>query len=163
MRLIESTWFVAAAAAVLACTSTESSRRPPSDLVRGLEAAAAASCACRDMACSNAVNQQVEILARGAGAVDPVDRPALQAAQARIDQCRVALNPRLVAYRGILDDACACQDPACATAVAKHVAVWGADLKASKETLRPGEIQLVLASAKAAAECFTRHGVPIPR
>jgi hypothetical protein len=164
MRIVLSTLFLAlAATAAGACKKTESSPKPPSALVKGLEAAADESCACKDMACSDAVNAKVDALAKEAGTIPPDDLPALQAAQARIDQCRVALNPRLIAYRGLLDDACACKDKACATAVAGKVSAWAAELKASKAKLRPGEVQIVMDGGKASAACFTKHGVPIPQ
>jgi hypothetical protein len=157
-----STLFIVLAAAA-GCKKTESSPRPPSALVKGLEAAADESCACKDLACSDAVNVKVDALAKGAGTIAADDLPALQAAQARIDQCRVALNPRLITYRGLLDEACACKDKGCAGAVAVKVSAWAAELKASKAQLRPGEVQIVLDGAKASAECFTRLGVAIPQ
>ncbi|MBK9036659.1 MAG: hypothetical protein IPL61_36320 [Myxococcales bacterium] len=146
-----------------ACSKSDATPRPPSPLVQGLEAAADESCACKDMTCSDAVNAKVEALAKGAGTIPPADLPALQAAQARIDGCRVALNPRLIAYRALLDEACACETPACATAVARKVSAWAAELKASKTTLRPGELKVVVAGAASASACFTEHGVAVPQ
>lgn len=148
--------------AVVACKKTEPSARRASGLVQALEAAAAESCACQDLACSDAVYAKVDALAQGAGSIPPDDLPALQAAQARIDHCRVALEPRLIAHRALLDEACACPDPACAAAVASKLAAWSADLAASATRLRPGEVQIVMDGGRAAAECFTRHGVAVP-
>lgn len=162
MRIALST-VVVALAAVAACKKTASNPRPASELVKQLEAAATESCACKDMACSDGVNAKVDALAQGAGTIDGDDLPALQAAQARIDQCRVALNPRLIAYRDLLDAACGCPDRTCAEAIGTKVSAWAAELKASKTTLRPGEIQIVVDGAKASAECFTRHGAAIPQ
>lgn len=151
-----------AAVALAGCGKTESSPQAPGQLVKSLEAAATELCACKDLACADLVSARVDDLARRAGTIAPDDLPVLQAAQARIDQCRVALHPQLIAYRALLDEACACKDRGCAAAVAGKVAAWGVDLKASKARLRPGEVQIVLDGAKASAECFTRHGVPIP-
>ena len=149
--------------AVAACKKTESAPPPPSALVTGLAAAADESCACKDMACSDAVNGKVDALAKNAGTITDAELPALQAAQARIDGCRVALNPRLIAYRALLDKACACQDAGCATKVGGEISTWAAELKQSKTQLRPGEAQLAVDGAASSAECFTRHGVAIPQ
>ena len=162
MRIVLPALCLAALAAV-ACNKTEPAPRPASALVQQLAAAADESCACKDLACSDAVNAKVDALARSAGSIPPDDLPALQAAQARIDQCRVALEPRLIAYRGLLAEACACKDKDCATAVAARVSAWAAELAASKTKLRPGEVQIVMDGGRAAAECFTRHGVAIPQ
>ena len=163
MRIALSTLFVAAALTAGCKKKAASAPPPPSPLVIALAAAADESCACKDMACADAVNVKLAELAKTAGTIPPADLPALQASQARIDGCRVALNPILIAYRGILDEACACRDKACATAASTKVTAWAADLKASKAKLGQGEVALVLESAKSSAACFTKHGVAIPQ
>jgi hypothetical protein len=135
----------------------------PGGLIKSLAALDAEGCACKDMACADQVSDKVTKLGQANADFDEADLPRLQALQGHLDSCLAKLNPVIVAYLAITDEACACTDKACATKVAGKVSKWAADLKANKTKLRGNDAGVAMKAGAAAAECFTRQGVPIPQ
>ncbi|CAN5841691.1 hypothetical protein BH11MYX3_BH11MYX3_14000 [soil metagenome] len=106
-----------------------------SDLTAKLDALTTEACACKDKACADAVTAKVTTLGEQNKDFDKDDLPALQATQAKMDMCIAKLNPVIVAYLAIADDACKCTDKACADKVGARFAEWTAAFKAAGTTL----------------------------
>ncbi|MBA3460615.1 MAG: hypothetical protein H0T46_11670 [Deltaproteobacteria bacterium] len=134
-----------------------------SDLLPKLEALATEACACKDMACADAVTAKVTTLGEQNKDFDKADLGALQAAQAKMDMCMAKLNPAIVAYLAISDDACKCNDKACADKVAQRFAEWTAELTKSGTKLRGNDANVAMKAGKTAGECLTKQGTAIPQ
>lgn len=132
-------------------------------LVGKLQALDAEACACKDMACADAVTAKVTALGQANADFDPADGPKLGEIQTHLDECLAKLNPVIVSYLALADEVCACTDKACATKVAGKVSKWAADLKAQKTKLRGNDANVAMKAGAASAECFTKFGVPIPQ
>jgi hypothetical protein len=134
-----------------------------SELVPKLEALAAEACASKDMPCADAVTAKVTTLGEQNKDFDKADLPALQAAQLKMDTCMAKLNPVIVAYLAIADDACKCADKACADKVAARFAEWTASFKKAGTKLRGNDAKVAMTAGKTAGECLTKHGTTIPQ
>ena len=147
------------------CTKDDAAgaARPPSELVTRLGALADDGCACKDAACAADVSKRLQQLADGTTHVDDRDRPALQETQARLDACLAELDPVIIAYRGLVDDVCACADKACGQRVSKRFSAWAADLEASGAALRPADAKAVMRAGIRAKGCLDRFGLPVPQ
>jgi hypothetical protein len=132
-------------------------------LVGSLTALDTEACACKDMACADAVSEKVTALGQANADFDEADLPRLQEVQNHLDACLANLNPVIVSYLALSTEACACTDKACSTKVATKVSKWAADLKASKAKLRGNDANVAMKAGAASAECFTKFGVPIPQ
>lgn len=148
---------------VSACNKKEASTGGKSDLVPKLEALATEACACKDMACADAVTAKVTTLGEQNKDFDKADLGALQATQAKMDMCMAKLNPVIVSYLAIADDACKCSDKACADKVGERFAAWTAAFKKSGTKLRGNDANVAMKAGKTAGECMTKLGASIPQ
>lgn len=149
---------------VTACNKkSEGTAAGKGGLVAKLEALATEACACKDMACADAVTTKVTTLGEQNKEFDQADLGALQAAQSKMDMCMAKLNPAIVAYLAIADDACKCADKACADKVAQRFADWTAGFKKSGTKLRGNDANVAMKAGKTAGECLTKHGTAIPQ
>jgi len=134
-----------------------------SQLLTQLDALAVEACACKDMACADAVTAKVTKLGQDNQDFDKSELPALQATQAKMDECMAKLNPVIVDYLAIADDACKCADKACAEKAAARFATWTAEFKKAGTKLRGNDANVAMKAGKTAGECLTKHGVAIPQ
>lgn len=134
-----------------------------SDLLPKLEALATEACACKDMPCADAVTAKVTTLGEQNKDFDKADLAALQATQSKMDMCMAKLNPVIVSYLAIADDACKCTDKACADKVGQRFAEWTAAFKKSGTKLRGNDANVAMKAGKTAGECMTKHGAAIPQ
>ena len=134
-----------------------------SDLLPKLEALATEACACKDMPCADAVTAKVTVLGEQNKDFDKADLPALQAAQSKMDLCMAKLNPAIVAYLAIADDACKCSDKECADKVAARFAEWTAAFKKAGTKLRGNDANVAMKAGQTAGVCLTKHGAAIPQ
>ncbi len=134
-----------------------------SDLITKLEAMTAEACACKDRACADAVTAKVTTLGEQNKDFDQDDLPALQATQSTMDMCIAKLNPALVLYMAISDEACKCTDKACADKVGEKFATWTKAFKAAGTQLHHSEANVVMKVGKGAGECMTKLGAVVPQ
>jgi hypothetical protein len=134
-----------------------------SDLITKLDALTTEACACKDQPCADAVTAKVTTLGEQNKDFDKDDLPALQATQAKMDQCIAKLNPVIVAYLAIADDACKCTDKACADKVGARFAEWTAAFKKAGTTLHGNEANVAMKAGTTAGECMTKLGSAIPQ
>jgi hypothetical protein len=148
---------------VTGCDKKKEGGGKKSDLVTKLEALTAEACACKDKACGAAVTVKVTTLGEQNKDFDKDDLPALQATQNAMDMCIAKLNPVLVEYLAIADEACKCADKACADKVADKFAAWTKAFKAADTKLAGNEANAIMKVGKTAGECLTKHGAAIPQ
>ena len=134
-----------------------------SELLTKLDALAVEACACKDMPCADAVTAKVDELGKANQDFDKDELPQLQATQAKMDMCMAKLNPVIVAYLAIADDACKCADKACADKVGERFAEWTAAFKKAGTKLRGNDANVAMKAGKAAGECMTKLGSSIPQ
>lgn len=134
-----------------------------SDLITKLEAMTAEACACKDKACGEAVTAKVTTLGEQNKDFDKDDLPALQATQNAMDMCIAKLNPVIVEYLAISDEACKCTDKACAEKVGEKFAAWTKAFKAAGTKLHGNVANVVMKVGKTAGECMTKLGAAIPQ
>ena len=156
-------WAFLLAIGFLACNKSAASPPGPSELVGKLDALADRVCACKDLACADKAQADLDALAAHTTHVADDEVAPAQAAQARFDGCHAARNPLVAEYQELMTAACACKDQACGAKVAKKVEAWAAALKASHAKPSRGDVQVLVARGKEAADCFTRVGVAIPK
>jgi hypothetical protein len=133
------------------------------DLLTKLDALATEACACKDMPCADAVTAKVTTLGEENKDFNKDDLPALQATQSKMDMCMAKLNPVIVSYLAIADDACKCTDKACADKVGARFAEWTASFKAAGTKLRGNDANVAMKAGKTAGECMTKLGASIPQ
>jgi len=148
---------------ITGCDKKKEGGGKKSDLVTKLEALTAEACACKDMACGKAVTVKATTLGEQNKDFDKDDLPALQSTQAAMDLCIAKLNPVLVEYMAIADEACKCADKACADKVADKFAGWTKSFKASGTKLQGNEANAVMKIGASAGECLTKLGATIPQ
>ena len=134
-----------------------------SDLLTKLDALAVEACACKDMPCADAVTAKVTTLGEQNADFDKDELPALQATQAKMDLCMAKLNPVIVEYLAIADDACKCADKACADKAGERFAAWTAAFKKAGTKLRGNDANVAMKAGKTAGECMTKLGASIPQ
>jgi len=150
--------------AILSCSSSEeASNATPSPMVKELSEFADKACACKDATCTAGVNDEVAAFAKGITGVTDSDRPLMQAAQARLDRCVVALDPLVDSYEKLVAEICACVDKACAERSSKSFTSWSAKLKTSKAKLSPAVVTAITTAGRKGGACFEKHDVSIPR
>jgi len=73
-----------------------------------------------------------------------------------------ALDPRVVEYKTLTDEVCACKKKACAEKVSAKFSVWADGVRASKDPL-PGGLEAIKTDGQRAADCLKAHGLAIPQ
>lgn len=94
---------------------------------------------------------------------DKDDLPALQATQSTMDMCIAKLNPVLVEYLALSDEACKCADKPCAEKVGEKFTAWTKAFKAARTQLHRNEANVVMKVGKTAGECMTKLGAAVPQ